>query len=78
MLPERHLHSAANFHVYDAQAKMLMSGDIGAAIEKSGTGLEVDDFESHIPKMEYFHSRWMPFNAAKNDWIERGVSWRST
>jgi flavorubredoxin len=31
----------------------------------------VDDFESHIPKMKLFHQRWMPSNAAKNDWINR-------
>ena len=70
-IPAHYLHSSGNFNVYDPQAKILMSGDIGAAIESADTPLEVDDFEAHIPKMEYFHRRWMPSNAAKNDWVNR-------
>ncbi len=70
-IPAHYLHSSGNFNVYDAQAKILMSGDIGAALEPMGAPMEVEDFASHIPKMELFHRRWMPSNRAKADWIRR-------
>jgi flavorubredoxin len=69
--PAHYLHSSGNFNVYDAEAKILMSGDIGAAIEPHDAPLEVDDFEAHKDKMKMFHQRWMPSNRAKDDWIER-------
>ncbi len=71
MVPAHYLHSSGNFHIYDPHAKVLMSGDIGAAIETADAPLEVDDFQSHIPKMQKFHQRWMPSEAAKLDWIRR-------
>lgn len=70
-IPAHYLHSSGNFHVYDPVAKILMSGDIGAALEADDAPMEVEDFEEHIPKMKGFHQRWMPSNAAKNDWIRR-------
>ncbi|MDD1783727.1 FprA family A-type flavoprotein [Enterovibrio sp. ZSDZ35] len=70
-IPAHYLHSSGNFHVYDPVAKILMSGDVGAALEAEGAPLEVGDFEEHIPKMKGFHQRWMPSNKAKNDWIRR-------
>ena len=70
-VPAHYLHSSGNFQVYDPQAKILMSGDVGAAIEAPGAPLEVGDFDEHIPKMKFFHQRWMPSNRAKNDWIAR-------
>ncbi len=71
LIPAHYLHASGNFHVYDPEAKILMSGDVGAALEASGTPLYVDNFEEHIPKMKMFHERWMPSNRAKNDWIDR-------
>ncbi len=70
-VPAHYLHSSGNFHVYDAGAKILMSGDVGAALEPTGASMYVDDFDEHIPKMEMFHQRWMPSNKAKLDWINR-------
>lgn len=70
-IPAHYLHSSGNFHVYDPKAKILFSGDVGAALENPGAPLEVDDFAAHIPKMEGFHRRWMPSNSAKQDWIDR-------
>jgi len=70
-IPAHYLHSSGNFNVYDPQAKILMSGDIGAALEPHDAPMEVSDFDSHIKHMEGFHRRWMPSNAAKNDWVER-------
>ena len=71
LIPAHYLHSSGNFHVYDSQAKILMSGDVGAALEAPGADMYVDDFDSHIDKMKMFHQRWMPSNRAKNDWIAR-------
>jgi len=48
-----------------------MSGDIGAALLAPGAPIFVEDFRAHIPKIEFFHRRWMPSNSAKNDWIKR-------
>ncbi len=70
-VPAHYLHSSGNFHIYDADAKFLMSGDVGAALEAVDAPLYVNDFEEHIPKMKMFHQRWMPSNRAKNDWIQR-------
>ncbi|MEQ9121194.1 MAG: MBL fold metallo-hydrolase, partial [Alphaproteobacteria bacterium] len=60
-----------NFSVYDPKAKILMSGDIGAALLPHDAPTIVGDFEAHIPRMKLFHQRWMPSNVAKNDWIRR-------
>lgn len=70
-VPAHYLHSSGNFHVYDKNAKILMSGDIGAALQDADAPFFVEDFEAHIQKMEYFHRRWMPSNRAKNEWIAR-------
>jgi len=70
-IPAHYLHSSGNFNIYDKEAKILMSGDIGAALEAVDAPIFVDDFEQHIPKMKMFHQRWMPSNKAKNDWVSR-------
>lgn len=70
-IPAHYMHSSGNFSVYDPKAKILMSGDIGAALNEPDAPLFVEDFEQHIPKMEYFHRRWMPSNKAKQQWIDR-------
>lgn len=70
-VPAHYLHSSGNFNIYDPQAKILMSGDIGAALEHDDAPMFVDDFASHVKKMELFHRRWMPSNRAKNNWIAR-------
>ncbi|MCX7088593.1 MAG: MBL fold metallo-hydrolase [Methylococcales bacterium] len=71
LIPAHYLHSSGNFHVYDPNAKILMSGDVGAALESPGAPVFVDNFEAHVEKMRYFHQRWMPSNQAKRNWIER-------
>lgn len=70
-IPAHYLHSSGNMNVYDPIAKILFSGDIGAALEPVDAPMFVEDFDSHIPKMKMFHQRWMPSNAAKNDWVRR-------
>ena len=70
-IPAHYLHSSGNFHVYDPVAKILMTGDVGAALEPAGAPMFVEDFDEHVSKMKLFHQRWMPSNRAKNDWIAR-------
>ena len=70
-IPAHYLHSSGNFNVYDPKAKILMSGDIGAAMEEPGAPMFVEDFDAHVGKMKMFHQRWMPSNKAKNDWVRR-------
>ena len=70
-IPAHYLHSSGNFNVYDPKAKILFSGDIGAALEDVDAPLYVDDFAEHIGKMKGFHQRWMPSNRAKKNWVDR-------
>lgn len=71
IIPAHYMHSAANFNIYDPQAKILMSGDVGAALEADGAPVFVDNFDAHVEKMRFFHQRWMPSNQAKRVWIDR-------
>ena len=71
-VPAHYLHSSGNFHLYDHEAKILFSGDVGAALLPEGcAGLFVEDFDGHIRFAEGFHRRWMGSNEAKLDWCER-------
>ena len=71
LVPAHYLHSSGNFNVYDPAARILFSGDIGAALvpANAGGGMFVRDFAAHIPHMEGFHRRWMPSPAARDAWI---------
>jgi flavorubredoxin len=70
-IPAHYLHASGNFHLYDPKAKILMSGDVGAALEKGDVPMFVEDFDRHVRHMQLFHQRWMPSNRAKRDWIRR-------
>ena len=71
-VPAHYLHSAGNFNLYDPEAKILFSGDIGAAmIPHDEDYLFVEDFDKHIKYAEAFHRRWMASNSAKNKWCAR-------
>ena len=70
-IPAHYLHSSGNFHVWDAKAGILMSGDVGAALEDTDAPLWVDNMDRHAPKMKKFHQRGMPSNEAKTDWVRR-------
>lgn len=72
IIPAHYLHSSGNIHLYDRQAKLYFSGDVGAALlPPEQTTLFVEDFDAHIRYMEGFHRRWMPSNAARDDWLAR-------
>ncbi|MFA5941666.1 MAG: MBL fold metallo-hydrolase [Sinimarinibacterium sp.] len=71
-IPAHYLHSSGNFHLYDPKAKLLFSGDVGAALlPPDSSGLYVEDFDRHIRHAEGFHRRWMGSDKAKLDWCER-------
>ncbi len=73
-VPAHYLHSSGNFHLYDPVARILFSGDIGAALPPPGEpplGLFVTDFDKHIRYAAGFHKRWMGSRDAILDWCER-------
>ncbi len=68
-VPAHYLHSPGNFGLYDSEAKLLFTGDIGAAmIPHDEDYLYVEDFDKHIKHAEGFHRRWMGSNGAKKNW----------
>lgn len=71
MIPAHYCHSSGNLHVWDPRARILFSGDMGAALNPAGAPLFCEDFDGHIKYMEGFHKRWMPSNRAKNAWVKR-------
>ncbi|MCB1960954.1 MAG: MBL fold metallo-hydrolase [Rhodocyclaceae bacterium] len=71
-IPAHYLHASGCFHLYDARARILFSGDVGAALLPPGADtLFVEDFESHIRFAENFHRRWMGSERAKQQWCDR-------
>ncbi|MGE5503552.1 MAG: MBL fold metallo-hydrolase [Actinomycetota bacterium] len=71
LIPAHYLHSPGNFNVYDPQARILFSGDIGAALvpDKIRGSLFVQDFNAHVQYMEGFHRRWMASTRARDAWV---------
>ncbi len=65
-LPAHFLHSVGNFHIYDPIAKILYTGDLGAALGMEYS--EVTDFDAHLQYMEGFHRRYMTGNRAMSLW----------
>ena len=71
-VPAHYLHSSGNFHLYDKEAKIFFSGDIGSALlPAEETEFYVKNFDTHIKKCEKFHKRWMGSEKAKRKWCER-------
>lgn len=71
-IPAHHLHSPGSFHLYDGEARILFSGDVGTAILPPDEGsLFVENFDRHIRHAEAFHRRWMGSERAKREWCTR-------
>lgn len=70
-VPAHFLHSSGNFHLFDPEARILFSGDVGAALLPPDTPLFVEQFSTHIEAAAGFHRRWMGSAEAKNDWCRR-------
>jgi flavorubredoxin len=70
-VPAHFLHSQGNINVYDPIAKVLFTGDIGAAVLPDENNSEyVDDFARHLPLIAGFHRRYMSANRAARLWVE--------
>jgi flavorubredoxin len=67
-LPAHFLHSEGNFQLYDPQAKILYTGDLGASLGADYS--IVSDFDAHIPFMEAFHQRYMCSNKVMKAWAD--------
>lgn len=71
LIPAHFLHSEGQINVYDPIAKVLFSGDIGAAMMPDGDETPyVDDFAAHLPRIEGFHRRYMCSNRAARIWVD--------
>ncbi len=68
-LPAHFLHSVGNFNVYDPISRILFSGDVGSSMVTDEPYTPVQDFRSHLPKMEGFHRRYMASNKACRTWV---------
>ena len=66
ILPAHFLHSPGNFQIYDPVAKILYSGDLGAALGMKY--VYVSDFDDHLQYMEGFHKRYMASNKVMRAW----------
>lgn len=70
-VPSHFMHSPGNFSLWDESAKILFSGDIGAAVFPEGQDrLFVDDFAQALPHAEGFHKRYIASNAVARRWAE--------
>ena len=67
-LPAHFLHSVGNMQIYDPVAKILYTGDLGAALGMDY--FEVTDFDAHLQYMEGFHRRYMTGNRAMSLWAD--------
>ncbi|WP_018151988.1 MBL fold metallo-hydrolase [Leeia oryzae] len=71
-IPAHFLHSSGNMQLYDGTAKILFSGDVGAALlPDDANEVFVKDFDRHIDYARGFHQRWMGSTEAKLDWCQR-------
>ncbi|CCE22797.1 MULTISPECIES: oxygen-binding di-iron domain-containing protein [Methylotuvimicrobium] len=71
LVPAHFLHSEGQINVYDPIAKVLFTGDIGAAMLPVDVEYEfVDDFAAHLPYIEGFHRRYMVSNKAARLWVD--------
>ncbi|NLL36773.1 MAG: MBL fold metallo-hydrolase [Fretibacterium sp.] len=74
-VPSHFLHSTGCFSLYDVSAKILFSGDIGAAVFPAGKRyMSVNDFNEHVKYMQAFHRRYMACNAACRSWVRQVAS----
>ena len=72
IVPAHFLHSSGNHHLYDQEAKILFSGDIGAALlPAEHDGLFVSNFDQHLRYAKGFHQRWMGSRDARDAWCNR-------
>lgn len=71
ILPAHYLHSPGNYCLYDPAARILFSGDVGAALvpAEKRHSFFVENFAEHVGFMKGFHERWMGSTRARDAWI---------
>jgi flavorubredoxin len=70
-VPTHFMHSPGAFSLFDEKARILFSGDVGAAVFPEGQDrLFVDDFAEALPYTEGFHKRYIAGNAVARKWSE--------
>lgn len=72
LIPAHGLHSPGNFVLYDERARILFSGDLGAALMPPGEWkLFVEDFAAHTQYMDGFHRRFLGSTKALRAFLKR-------
>lgn len=72
LIPAHFLHSEGQINVYDPVSKILFTGDIGTAVlPDTEDFVYVEDFNEHLPYIDWFHKRYMCANSAARAWVER-------
>lgn len=70
-VPSHYMHSPGAYSLYDERARVLFSGDIGAAVfPEGGEDLFIEDFSKVLPYVEGFHKRLIASNAVAKRWTE--------
>ncbi len=69
-IPAPFLHFAGAVTTYDTFSKALFSGDIWGAVDTDWQ-LVIDEFQSHIGKLNLFHTEYMASNLATRGFIQR-------
>ncbi len=68
-VPAHFMHSCGQFNLWDSRAKILFTGDIGAAVFGEGDEtVFADDFDQHMKLVEGFHARYIANNAVARKW----------
>lgn len=71
LIPAHFLHSEGQINTYDPVSRILFTGDIGTAmLPDSDNYAYVDDFNKHLPHIEWFHRRYMCANSAARKWVD--------
>jgi flavorubredoxin len=71
IVPAHFLHSEGQINAYDPVARILFTGDIGAAMMPMDNDEPfVDDFNAHLPYIQGFHRRYMCSNKALRCWLD--------
>jgi flavorubredoxin len=69
IVPAHFLHSEGNFQVYDPQAKVLYTGDLGASLGMPYREItSAANFDAHVEYMAGFHRRYMTAGKVLKAW----------
>jgi flavorubredoxin len=70
LIPSHFMHSVGCYSLFDKEASILFTGDIGAAdMAYDGNTLFVEDFEKHKGSLVGFHKRYMNSRKVCAKWV---------